>query len=371
MLEHCKILFFSKSGSVSSYIRAFKSAGSRGGEQEKSNCFLSILDPLSFMKIKDIGGEFALIRKLTQDIPPEKVVVGIGDDCAVLEGDDEHYLLVTTDMLVEKDHFRRDWYSPYQIGKKAMEANVSDIAAMGGWVETAYIAISLTNDIDVEFMEEFYRGMKEVCEKFDFIIAGGDTTHGGLLVITITLMGKVRKEQLCLRGHARPGDLICVSGDLGKSWAGLELLLKGIEPETEGLQQAVKDHLNPSCRMDIAAELAPHVNAMIDVSDGLASEVNHICDESGTGARVDKGKILLSPSTMEAGVALGKDPYWWALNGGEDFELVFTIPEEKFKQIEHLKPVVVGRILEEKKGRWLVEDDGTRKPLVGGYDHFG
>jgi len=323
------------------------------------------------MKIKDIGGEFALIERLCGDIPRKNVVVGIGDDCAVLDFDEKHYLLVTTDMLVEKDHFRRDWYSPYQIGKKAMEANVSDIAAMGGFVETAFVAISLTGDMDVEFMDELYRGMKDVCEKFDFVIAGGDTTHGGLFVVTITLLGKVEKESLCLRGHARPGDIICVSGDLGKSWAGLELLLAGRKADTDGLKQAVQDHLEPSCRMDIARNLAPHVNAMIDVSDGLASEVNHICDESGTGAVVHKDKIPLSGSTRGAGRLLGKDPYSWALNGGEDFELVFTIPEEKLKTIEHLGPVVVGRVLEEKEGRWLEGSDGKRVALKGGFDHFG
>jgi len=332
--------------------------------------FLRTLDTEWAMRIQDIGGEFALIARLCSDIPEKNVVVGIGDDCAVMEYDEEHYLLVTTDMLVEKDHFRRDWYTPYQIGKKAMEANVSDIAAMGGFGEAAFIAVSLTSELDVEFMEEFYRGMTEVCEEYGFVIAGGDTTHGGLFVITITLLGKVKKEQLCLRGHAKPGDFICVSGDLGKSWAGLELLLEDVSPGTPLLKQAVKDHLEPSCRMDIAGELAPHVNAMIDVSDGLASEVNHICDESNVGAEVLKNRILLSDSTREAGRVLGKDPYHWALNGGEDFELVFTIPKERLKNIKHLKPVVVGRILEEKEGRWLVDGDG-KVALKGGYDHFG
>ena len=321
------------------------------------------------MNIKDFGGEFALIRQLTKDIPKDKVVVGIGDDCAVLEWDMEHYLLVTTDMLVEKDHFRLDWYSPYQVGKKAMEANVSDIAAMGGWVETAFIAISLTDAVDVEFMEEFYRGMKEVCQRDGFIIAGGDTTHGGLLNITITLLGKVRKEDLCLRGHGKPGDLICVSGDIGKSWAGLELLQKGVEIATPGLKKAVLNHLEPKCRMDIARKLAPLVHAMIDVSDGLASEVNHICDESGTGAEVYKEKILLSDSTREAGRVLGKDPYWWALNGGEDFELIFTVPEERLDKVLSLGAVVVGKLLREEEGRWLVEGD-KRVELTGGYNHF-
>ncbi len=322
------------------------------------------------MNIKDIGGEFALIKRVCADISRDSVVVGIGDDCAVLEGNEEDYLLVTTDMLVDKDHFRRDWYTPYQIGRKAMEANVSDIAAMGGRVETAFIALSLTKDINVEFMEEFYSGMKDSCQKHGFVIAGGDTTHGELFVVTITLLGKVKKTELCLRSHAKPGELICVSGDIGKSWAGLELFLAAHKPQNALQKKAINDHLEPFCRMDIAANLAPYVSAMIDVSDGLASEVNHICDMSKTGAEVFKEKIPLSPSTREAGRVLGKDPYHWALSGGEDFQLIFTVPEDNFEKIAHLEPVVVGRVLEEDKGRWLVLKDETRQPLEGGYDHF-
>ena len=322
------------------------------------------------MKIKEIGGEFALIERLCRGISQKNVVVGIGDDCAVLDFDEQYYLLVTTDMLVEKDHFRLEWYTPYQIGKKAMEANVSDIAAMGGFPETSFIAVSLTDNIEVEFMDELYNGMKKVCDRFDFVIAGGDTTHGSVLTLAITMIGKVEKVKLCLRSHARVGDLICVSGDLGKSWAGLELLLNEIKPNNPLLKKALLEHLEPTCRMDIARDLAPHVNAMIDVSDGLASEVNHICERSGTGAVVYKERIPLSASTKEVAKVLGKDPYHWALNGGEDFELLFTVPEKGLDKIKHLSPVVVGKIKEKEEGTYLLDEKGKKMRLKGGYDHF-
>ncbi|MFP4051792.1 MAG: thiamine-phosphate kinase [Thermoplasmata archaeon] len=309
-------------------------------------------------EISDVG-EFGLIERIADRVKKkEDLVKGIGDDCAVLDDGDD-FTLLTTDMLVSGDHFNKNWHTPWQIGWKSMIVNVSDIAAMGGLPEWALVSVALPDDVDYEYVDEIFKGMIDASEKYDLSIIGGDTTHGDLLVINITLIGSVEKENICMRGDAEVGDLICVSGDLGKSWAGLELLRASEEGYTDF-------HLEPDCRLDLARKLAPHVNAMIDVSDGLASEVNHICDESSVGASVEKEKVPISKRTKEAGEILGKDPMFWALSGGEDFELVFTIPKENFDMIKSTKPIIVGEITEE--GRYLL--NGEKKPLEGGYKHF-
>lgn len=305
-------------------------------------------------------GEFGLIDLLASKVGHGvELVKGIGDDCAVLDGE-ELYTLLTTDMLVSGDHFNTEWQTPGQIGWKSMIANVSDIAAMGGYPLWSLVSLALPENIQVEFLEEIYDGMLSASERYGFTIIGGDTTHGDILVINIVMIGRVEKDVLCLRSHAQVGDLICVTGDLGKSWAGLELLRAGKTGYTDY-------HLEPSCRLEEARKLAPHVNGMIDVSDGLASEVLHICQQSGVGAVVEKEKIPISEKTRETGVLLDKDPYRWALSGGEDFELVFTLPESELKSIKGVRYTVVGEII--KEGRYLM-DAGKKVELKGGYDHF-
>lgn len=310
------------------------------------------------MKIDELG-EFGLIDRLAERVEDkEGLIKGIGDDCAVLE-DGDTYNLMTTDMLVSGDHFNRDWHTPKQIGSKSIVVNISDIAAMGGYPEWGLISIALPDDIDVEYIDEIYSGMLEASKEYDLTIIGGDTTHGDILVINVVVIGKVEKENLCLRGDAEVGDFVCVTGDLGKSWAGLDLLRAGKEGYTGY-------HLEPKCRLEEGRKLAPHVNAMIDVSDGLASEVNHICRESNVGALIDKDKVPISEKTKGAARTLDKDPMFWALSGGEDFELVFTIPKEKISLIQEIDHVIVGEITEE--GVYLV--DGEKTELKGGYDHF-
>ncbi len=311
-------------------------------------------------EIKDIG-EFGLIDRLKEKIgDDEGVVKGIGDDCAVLEGDHE-YTLLTTDMLVSGDHFNREWQSPWQIGWKSIVVNVSDIASMGGLPKWALVSMALPDDVSVEYIDEIFGGMINASDEYDLSIIGGDTTHGDLLVINVALIGEVEKEDLSMRGDAEVGDVICVTGDVGKSWAGLELLRAGKEGYTDF-------YLEPCCRLDISGKLAPFVNAMIDVSDGVASEVGHICEESGVGAEVYEEKIPISDKTKEAGKMLGKDPMFWALSGGEDFELLFTIDEEKIDSIDGIDYTIIGKITE--RGVFLVDEDGEKSKLKGGYDHF-
>jgi len=321
---------------------------------------------LTMTSIRRLGGEFALINaiaKVTGKPKNKRVVVGIGDDAAVLAYDKKHYMLLTVDMLVEGDHFSQKWSTPEQIGMKAMEVNVSDIAAMGGLPEYALISISLPEDVPVESVIRVYKGMNTVARKYNFDIIGGNTTHGKNLIIDIIIAGFVEKDRLCLRSGAKIGDLVCVTGDLGKSAAGLETLKAGFKGN-------VKPHLEPKCRLKEARMISLHANAMIDVSDGLASEVGHICERSNVGAEVFKEKIPISKNTLSLAKKVGKDPYDLALHGGEDFELVFTIPEEKLENIKIACPItIVGRIVDKKRGIYLV-DKGRRMPPGSGYDHF-
>lgn len=317
------------------------------------------------LELKDVG-EFGLIRMIAREPQGKDVVVGIGDDAAVIKMGDL-FQLFTTDLLVEGDHFRIDWSTPEQIGKKAMISNVSDIAAMGGDPKYALVSLSLNSRIDADFVKGIYEGMNNMARKFGVDIIGGDTTHGKLMVINIALVGETDSDRLILRSGARPGDHIMVTGPLGGSRAGLELLLKGHE---EPVSQIVK-HLEPGCRMDISNSISRFANSMIDVSDGLASEVVHICEESGVGAIVEKDLIPLHEDTVMAGDVLNKDPYAFALGGGEDFELVFTVPGDKLEQARKYG-IEVGRIVEKEHGIFL-RDPGRDKeliPLRGGYDHF-
>ena len=319
------------------------------------------------MKISEIGGEFALIRRLTgRTYQDQAILKGVGDDCAVLEYTPDRHLLVTVDMMVENDHFSLRWHTPFQIGRKLMESNVSDIVAMGGTPRWAFVSLALTPATDVAFMDEFYRGLYDSAERHRVAILGGDTTHGRDLVANVALLGDVAKDQVRLRSHAVPGDLICATGDLGRSQAGLKLLLGGVEGGDP------TGHLAPRCRLAWEGQaIARHAHAMIDVSDGLASEVRHICEESGTGARIRWESIPLSKETIRAGALVSAEPQEFALYGGEDFELVFTIPPGNLSGLAKAFSdfTVVGEILPEAEGVYLLKD-GVKEELKRGYDHF-
>lgn len=324
------------------------------------------------MKIHEIGGEFALIDRLARlaSVSHDDLVTGIGDDAAVIGGlfSDRESLLVTTDMLVDSRHFRQDWSTPTQIGKKAVTCNVSDIAAMGGTPTFMFISIALAVNTEVTWIEELYQGMADACRQYGVVIAGGDTTHSETLTISITLMGRASTENLCLRSHARPGDLLCVSGPLGGSAAGLNLLTMGVEPP-ESLK---RKHLTPGCRLDVSPTIAPLARAMIDISDGLAAEVNHICDQSGTGAQIFSEKIPIYPSVEDAANLTGQDPLELALSGGEDFELLFSITPENHRKLAKMgvDGIIVGKATKAESGRVLITPDGKQSFLSGGYNHF-
>ena len=324
------------------------------------------------MKINEIGGEFALIDRLARTSPTnhKDLFKGIGDDAAVIRGffPNQESLLVTTDMLVDNRHFRRDWATAHQIGSKAITCNASDIAAMGGTPTFLFVSIALTENTLVAWMDDLYKGMSEVCRQYGIVLAGGDTTKADSLSISITLLGRVAPQNLCLRSQARPDDLLCVTGPLGGSAAGLTFLTMGQNPP----ERIRAKHFMPGCRLDVSPAIAPLAGAMIDISDGLAAEVNHICNQSGTGAKIFAEKIPIDAFVQKAAALSGKTPIAYALSGGEDFELLFSISPMNWRQLgeKGVETFVVGRVTESGSGRVLVSPEGDHVPLTGGYNHF-
>jgi len=336
------------------------------------------------MKIKYLGGEFGLIENLTQDfsVYNANLKKGVGDDCAVIDLGDK-YQLISSDTLVANDHFKLNWSTPEQIGMKTVEVNASDIIACGGIPKSIVVSLVLTSDLKVEIIQGIYRGIQHKCDKYQIDLIGGDTTHGHELVINVTIIGEVLKikndelqmtNSLKLRSCAKVGDLICVTGNLGGSTAGLEYLRKfqKIEKLKSEFPYLYQRHLEPKSRFDFYQNILPYANAMIDVSDGLASEVRHICEQSNYGAEVDFTKIPLHAETKLCAKKLEQTPENWALSGGEDFELIFTISEKNYAKMSDAlksKVTVVGKILLQDDGVWLLKN-GERKELKGGYDHF-
>lgn len=318
------------------------------------------------MKIRDIGGEFGLIERIRRKtkIYSKEAACGIGDDAAVLEYSKKNYMLFKTCMLVQNIHFSLKYSSPEQIGMKAIEQNVSDIAAMGGIPKFALVSLALPDDVDVEFVDMLYNGINNKSKKYRISIVGGNITHSREIVINAALLGLAEKKYLTLRSGAKIGDLVFCSGDVGKSAAGLGLLRHNLKGKS------VKNHLEPKSRLELARKLVKiGVNAMIDVSDGVASEVRHICEESKVGALVYADKIPISKNTIKDSKKLNKNPLGFALYGGEDFELVFTASRNKLSKLKKFDAAVIGEIVDRKYGIRLVK--GNKKTGLGtGFEHF-
>jgi len=317
------------------------------------------------MKIESIG-ELGLIERIKSKVNhyPKGVVRGIGDDAAVLEYDKNNYILFTTDALADNVHFSLKYFKPWQIGMKAIEQNASDIAAMGGIPKYAVVSLALPGNIDTEFVDKLYGGMNKKCRKYGISIVGGNITHSKDIAINAAMLGTVEKKYLALRSGAKVGDLIFCSGDVGKSNAGLELLkhdLKG---------KSIRKHLEPQARLDLARKLVKiGINSMIDVSDGVASEIRHICKKSKVGAVIYADKIPISKNTIKDSKKLKKNALDFALYGGEDFELVFTANKNKLIQLKNLDVSVIGKIVNRKNGIKLVKDN-KKLNLESSFDHF-
>ena len=311
----------------------------------------------------------------------KSVIIGINDDAAVLDEGSEHLILVTTDAFVEKIHFDCVYASFYQIGWKAMAANLSDIAAMGGIPSVATSALAVSNVVSVEDIQALYQGMDAIGERFYCDIVGGDTiSSSGPMMLSITLLGKVSKKQLTLRSGAQVGDLICVTGHLGGSRAGLKVLQKHSQEPSSVLHSedetlVIKKHLEPMPRIMEASLLTRTgaIHAMIDVSDGLSSEIHHICTQSQVGAKIFAGQVPIDSSTKRIAEAYQDSALDYALSGGEDFELLFTVSPEDIDRCSldtHIS--VIGEILEQEADVTLHYKDGSVEHIpCSGYQHFG
>lgn len=332
--------------------------------------------------IRDIG-ECPLIERIRKvvDRPDPRVYLGIGDDAAVIDIATDQFLLITTDALVEKIHFKLDYFTFHQIGWRSMAANLSDIAAMAGIARHAVVSIAARGVLPVRAVEELYRGMDEVAGRFGVTIVGGDTTGSERdLFLSITVIGVVEKELLTTRAGARVGDSIYVTGRLGGAHAGMKILTGGGKTGEGVSDDLIDKHLRPLPRLSEARYLRTHffISSMIDVSDGLASEVNHICKNSSVGAEIFEKDIPLAYGIEEFAVQHGEKPIPYALNGGEDFELLFTARAEEvdnakgdFENRFGIALTRVGDVVRRSKGIQLIQSGGARSALTPqGWDHF-
>lgn len=326
------------------------------------------------MHLSEIG-EFGLIDRIKEGaiVDQADVVVGIGDDAAAYRPGAGLLQLITTDMLVENVHFLLDKTTPWQLGYKAIAVNLSDIGAMGGRPRQAVVSVGLPAHLPVEFVVDLYRGMKEICREFAVNIIGGDTVaspHG--LVVNAAVTGEVAPAGLLRRSGSRPGDLVVVTGTLGDSACGLDLLRTPGWEEHEFAWPLVTAHLTPRPQIATGLRLAAWgATSADDISDGLASEANELAKAGGVGIKIHADLIPLSPQLVEAAAIFGRRPLDYALFGGEDFELVFTISPEKFEQITYRGGLtVVGEVTGQEHGVALIAGGAARPLEPRGYNHF-
>ena len=331
-------------------------------------------------------GEFGLIDKLTSDISikNESTKLGVGDDCAVMDYNDSR-VLVSTDLLMEGVHFDLTYVPLKHLGYKAAVVNFSDIYAMNGTPQQIVVALGVSKRFTVEHLEELYSGIKLACDIYGVDLVGGDTTSSRSgLTISITCIGNATNEEIVYRSGAKETDLICVSGDLGAAYMGLQLLereklasvgIDDFQPQFQGKEYLIERQLKPEARKDLIAELknkSIHPTSMIDISDGLSSELLHICKESGVGCRIYEDKIPIDYQTAIMAEELNMNLVTAALNGGEDYELLFTIPLHLYEQVknnEYFK--VIGHITKNDLGCAMITRDGNEVQLKAqGWNHI-
>ncbi|MDP2209099.1 MAG: thiamine-phosphate kinase [Bacteroidota bacterium] len=334
-------------------------------------------------------GEFGLIEKIREIVGisiDDNLIKGISDDTAVYKCSPDKLQLLTTDAMVEGVHFDLTFTSMQHLGWKSIVSNISDIAAMGGVPRYAVITLCLPQKISVEMVEDLYRGVVQACKKYSCLVVGGDTTSAtGNTVISISLTGEVDPEKIVYRSGAMVGDLICVTGHLGASHAGLKILLneknkylndtKNFKSNIEQYKTVLEKYLMPKPRLDISKILTQNikVNSMIDISDGLASEVHHLCNNSGVGAEIWEHNIPVDSNSQRVAAEFSENIIDYALYGGEDYELLFTLTDSEFEKLEKLTSdvTILGRIVEQPKGINIIRESGERKLLgASGWDHF-
>lgn len=348
------------------------------------------------MEIKELG-EFGLIGHLTKDIKlkNESTKKGVGDDCAVMHYGDKE-TLVSTDMLMEGVHFDLTYVDMKHLGYKSAMVNISDIFAMCGTPRQMTVSIALSKRFKVEDIEDFYEGLRMACDKWNVDIVGGDTTSSLTgLAISITVLGDADKEDVIYRSGAKDTDLICVSGNLGAAYCGLQLLEReksvyymqlqearkknkdavvDFQPDFSGREYLLERQLQPEARGDILKtlrEAGVRPTSMIDISDGLSSEIMHICKESDTGCRLFEKEIPIDYQTAVMAEEMNMNLSTCALNGGEDYELLFTCPIGDYEKVKELDDIrIIGHITKKELGTLLVTRDGQEFPLKAqGWQH--
>ncbi len=319
-------------------------------------------------------GEFGLIEHITKAIElknPESIK-GIGDDAAVIDSGSK-LTVVTTDMLVEGVHFDLTFHPLRHLGYKSIAVNLSDVYAMNATPKQVVIAIALSNRFSLEAIEELYGGMRMACEHYNVDLVGGDTTSSTSgLIISVTAIGVADKNDLVYRSGAKEHDLICVSGDLGGAYMGLQLLEREkrifienpkIQPDLSGSDYILERQLKPEARKEIIEklhELKVKPTSMIDISDGLSSEILHICHQSDVGAEIYEDKIPIDPQTYDKAREFNLDATVCALSGGEDYELLFTIQQSDYETLRaHMDISIIGHITDKNSGVNLVDKSGN------------
>ncbi len=333
------------------------------------------------MKLRDIG-EFGFIEKISHGclIRPDNIVKAIGDDAAAFTTDPNQITLVTTDLLVERIHFLRKATSGFNLGYKSLAVNLSDIAAMGGTAREAFVSIAIPQDCTIDFLDDIYRGMKSLATEYKVNILGGDTTRSKVdLIINVAVTGFVSKSEILFRDKARPGDVIFSTGCLGDSRAGLHLVLNDIEVASKEHRELFEAHILPKPCLREGRFLATKkiVSAAIDVSDGLSSDLGHIVKQSRVGAKVYAENIPLSQNLKSFCDQFDFDPVEFALAGGEDYTLLFTVAanaaariSREYQKIFNEPLWAIGEITDTGSIE-LIDPEGTsRKVMPSGWDHF-
>ena len=319
-------------------------------------------------------GEFGLIDRLTSKFEAKckSTMRGVGDDAAVIEASKDKAIVVSTDSMFEGVDFDLTYFPPKHLGYKAVTKGISDIVAMNATPEQVTLALGISSKISVEFLDDFYAGVEFACKEAGVDLVGGDTSASLTgFVINITAVGRAKKSEISYRSGAKEHDLICLTGNLGASYMGLRLLererrvLQGVDnpqPQFDGHEYLLERYLKPRARYDMVKSLQKEgivPTSMIDITDGLASEVLQICKASKCGARIYLERMPLAKQTTALAEEMHIDPVVAALNGGEDYELLFTVPLEKREQIMALGCIdIIGHITAESTGAYLVTPDG-------------
>ena len=330
-------------------------------------------------------GEFGLIDHITKSFRNnnKSTIKGVGDDAAVIEYSDNRYRLLSTDMLVEGIHFDLS-YSPLKhLGYKAVSVNVSDICAMNGKASQITVSIAVSNRFSVEAIEELYSGIKLACENYKIDLVGGDTTSSTSgLVISVSVLGEVEKKKISYRSGAKINDLVVVTGDLGAAYLGLQILKRekeiflsnpGVQPDLQGNDYALQRQLKTEARSNfvkVLDDLDIIPTSMIDISDGLTSEILHLSKHSDVGITIYEDKLPIDYTTMNLAKDLNLNPIFCALNGGEDYELLFTISQDHYDKLKKdVDFTIIGHATHKKEGNNFITKDSTSHPITAqGWD---